>query len=176
MASDRKEFLEPRDIIHLRAAEGWLGLSCPAEAGEELAQLSPGVRSHPDVLAVRYEIFAKAQRWENCLEISREILKAEPKKSSGWIQQSFALHELKRTREALDSLLPAVNQFPLEITVRYNLACYECVLGNLPGAKRRLSEAFSLAHSQKCYPLWRSQALEDIDLEPLRPFLKQVIV
>lgn len=161
--------------MRLRAAEGWLGLGNPIEANEELASLTPEVRRHPDVLGVRYEICARSKRWEACLEIAREILEVAPEKPSGWIQRSFALHELKRTKEALESLLPALDRFPKEITLRYNLACYECVLGNTTEAKRRLSETFSLAQNQKCFAAWRLQALGDADLEPLREYLKQVI-
>jgi len=166
--------LERHDQLRVNAAEGWLGLDNHVEAAEELAQITPAMRSHPDVLSLRCEICASAKRWEECVEIAEAILKIAPKNSLAWIRRSFALHELKRTQEALEKLLPAVDHFPKVIVIPYNVACYECVLGNLDAAKRWLSEAFNLAHKQRCFMEWRSQSLEDPDLEPLRDYLRQV--
>jgi len=42
----------------------------------------------------------------------------------------------------------------------FNLACYECQLGNLETTKERLRRAFELE------PLYRQRALDD-DLKPL---------
>ena len=107
------------------------------------------------------------------MEVAETNLKTAPENSIGWIRRSFALHELKRTREALEKLLPAVEHFPEEMVIRYNVACYECVLGNMSQAKLRLSEAFDLARKKRCLAEWRLQALADPDLEPLREYLKQ---
>jgi len=38
--------------------------------------------------------------------------------------KQLALHELKRTQEAFDLLLPAADKFPAPWTIPYNLACY----------------------------------------------------
>ncbi len=45
--------LSPADHHHLQAAEGWLGLGCPLEAGQELEQITPPLQAHPAVLALR---------------------------------------------------------------------------------------------------------------------------
>jgi len=45
--------------------------------------------------------------------------------------------------------------------LHYNLACYECQLGDLGVAKARLRHAFNLDDR------FRAKALEDEDLEPL---------
>jgi predicted Zn-dependent protease len=159
--------LEPRDRMHLDAAEGWLGLGNQIEANEELELITPEMRSHPDVLKARYDIHAKAKRWERCVDIAEAIMKFAPESPIGWIRRSLALRELKLTEKALEKLLPAVDEFPEEIGIYYNLACYECVLGNLGGAKLRLAEAFSLAQKQGCFDKWRFAALIDPDLEKL---------
>jgi hypothetical protein len=44
--------LEPHDKRHLDAAQGWLGLGNWREANEELEQITPERRAHPDVLAL----------------------------------------------------------------------------------------------------------------------------
>jgi tetratricopeptide (TPR) repeat protein len=168
------DLLERHDLLHLNAADGWLGLGNHVEAEEELAQITPAMRSHPDVLTMRCEICAQARRWEECVELAEAILKMAPKNSFAWMRRSFALHELKRTQEALEKLLPAADHFPKVIVIPYNLACYECVLGNINQAKTRLLGAFHLAHKQRCFAEWRALALADSDLEPLREYLEHL--
>ena len=124
--------LEPPDSLHLRAAEGWLELGNYTEANEELEQITPLMRAHPHVLAMRYEIYSQAKRWDYAVEIASTLVQQLPDNALHWINRSFALHELKRTREARDLLLPAAAKFPDGDAIRYNLACYECQLGNLP--------------------------------------------
>ena len=46
--------------------------------------------------------------------------------------------------------------------MRYNLACYECQLGNLDRAKRWLEKAFELGDARNM----KLAALDDPDLEP----------
>jgi predicted Zn-dependent protease len=159
--------LEPPDLMHLRAAEGWLGLGNFVEANEELEKITPDERVHPRVLEVRYEVYAMARRWGECVDIAEAMVRLAPQSSVGWIRRSFALHELKQTLEALEKLLAAVDRFPEEIVIYYNLACYECALGNTAHATLRLGEALSLAQKQGCFDKWRLAALEDRDLERL---------
>ena len=54
--------------------------------------------------------------------------------------------------------LQAVERHPKEPMIHYNLACYECVLGEVEVAKARLQHVF------KMYPKARIMALEDEDL------------
>jgi predicted Zn-dependent protease len=163
--------LEWHDVRHLEAAEGWLGLGDLGEAKLELAAIPEQKHSNPKVLQVRYLICAKERRWEVCVELAESMVQLEPAAPFGWIHRSYALHELKRTREALDQLLPAAMRFPEDATLRYNLACYECVLGNLELAKQRLFEAFKIAATDQCLEEYRSTASEDSDLKPLWGFL-----
>jgi len=158
--------LEPHDVMHLNAAEGWLGLGNVIEADKELKQIAPAMRSHPEVMAVRYNMMAKAECWQACEEIADNLVTLVPESTFGWIHRSFALHEMKCTQEALDKLLPALDLFPDEILIRYNLACYECVLGNMSQAKLHLVEAFDLAHKQDCTDQWKASMLKDEDLKP----------
>jgi Tfp pilus assembly protein PilF len=51
--------------------------------------------------------------------------------------------------------------FPKEAIIFYNLACYECQLGETKSAKDYLKKAFELDLN------WRKAALEDEDLKPL---------
>jgi tetratricopeptide (TPR) repeat protein len=155
--------LDAPDTFHLSAAIGWLELGNWNEANEELEKITPDFRAHPDVLAIRLGIYAKAKKWEQCVDIGNALVKAIPNRSFGWLQRSFALHELKRTQEAAELLIPAAVLFPKEWLIRYNLACYACQLGKRKEAWEWLEFAFDLSDSKAV----KLMALNDPDLETL---------
>jgi predicted N-acetyltransferase YhbS len=155
--------LQPPDTMHLLAAQGWFELGNHVEANEELESITPQNRTHPGVLEVRWAIYAAAKKWEAALDIASALIQLMPDHSVGWIHRSFALRELNRTAEARDNLLPVLEKFPDDAIMRYNLACYECQLGNLEQAKDWLEKAFRIGKARKM----KSMALEDPDLEPL---------
>jgi len=154
--------LEPPDTHHLLAAEGWLGLGCWEEARAEWDKLRPVSRAHSDALRVRCEIHGAAKEWELCFRAAATLVDREPEAAVGWIQRSYALHELQRTPEAYRLLLEAVERFPKCHTVAYNLACYTCQLGMRDEAWRWFSKALALGGTQ----VIKSMALEDRDLQP----------
>jgi tetratricopeptide (TPR) repeat protein len=80
------------------------------------------------------------------------------------------LHELKRTQEALDALLPAAAKFPKHWLIRYNLACYCSQLGRLQEAMQWLEKAIGLADKSEV----KAMALADPDLEPLRREIRKI--
>src|ERR1019366_7815155 len=90
------------DLHHLRAASGWLELGNPFEANEALEEITPRLRVHPDVLEIRWQIYSKEKKWEACVDMAVAVIKLAPEKHDGWIHQTFALHELKRTEEAFE--------------------------------------------------------------------------
>src|SRR5205807_7054356 len=148
-----------RDQRHLDAAQGWLGLGNHLEANEELEQIAPQLRGHPDVLAVRLQVYEAAEKWEYAAEVARAICHLAPDNSFGWIRYAFALHVLKRTKEAHDILLPIVDRFPEQHIIPYNLACYSCQLGNRREALKWLEKAIDLAGTSEI----KLMALNDPD-------------
>ncbi len=155
--------LEPPDTLHLQAAQGWLELGNYIEANEELEKITPELRAHPAVLAVRWEIYAKAKKWDACLDFASALVQMVPDHPLGWVHRSFCLHELERTAEARDNLLRVVDKFPEHAVMRYNLACYECQLGRLEQAKNWLEKAFKLGDAKAM----KLAGLDDPDLQPL---------
>jgi predicted Zn-dependent protease len=151
------------DSRHLQAAEGWLGLGNHLEAKEELDQISPAFRAYPAVLAVRYAVYASEKNWEMAAQIARAISEREPESPIGPVKLAHALHEMKRTQEAWNVLLPVAQAFPGESIINYNLACYACQLGNLKEAMEWLEKAIDLAGTNEV----KQMALDDPDLEPL---------
>jgi hypothetical protein len=77
--------LEPPDLHHLIAADGWLGLGNWQEAQSEIEKITPELRLHPDVQEVRWQIQAKAKNWEEVICVARETTHDDKnrEKSSG---------------------------------------------------------------------------------------------
>jgi len=151
------------DKRYLEAAEGWLGLDNWQEANAELDFITSEMGAHPDVLCVRWHVYARAGKWLWAFTVAKAISEFLPDKPFGWVHMAFSLHELKRSQEAMDVLLPVVDKFPDDYLMRYNLACYACQTGNLKGAMDWLEKAIDLAGKNDL----RKMALEDPDLEPL---------
>ncbi|HWF19033.1 MAG TPA: tetratricopeptide repeat protein [Verrucomicrobiae bacterium] len=152
--------LEPPDTHHVNAAQGWLGLGNANEANAELDKIPDALQSHPDVLELRWQVYANARKWQQCVEVGARLVELAPRKPQGWIHRSYALHELKQTRDALEALLPAVTLFPKEWLIQYNLACYCCRLDEPERALQFLRQAFKLGDAKEVKPM----ALTDPDL------------
>jgi tetratricopeptide (TPR) repeat protein len=160
--------LQPPDSHHLRAAQGWLELGTPEEALKEVEQIISSAQAHPEVLNLRWEVLAAEKKWEPALEVATKLIGSDSEDPAGWVHRSYCLHELKRTLEARDNLLGVVDKFPLSATIRYNLACYECQLGDLAKARQWLEKAFRLGKRSHM----RLAALKDHDLQPLWPEIR----
>ena len=148
----------------VNAAIGWLELHAPAEARAELEALSPAHAFHPDTLAAWWRVHAAEQRWDEALRVAELEVMSAPEAMSGWVDRSYSLHELQRTAEARDALLPAVKKFPEASLIPYNLACYACRLGNPAEARQWLLKAIARGEKAEIKAL----ALEDPDLALLR--------
>ncbi len=153
--------LDGHDRI-LLAAQGYSELSMFDEALEELDSLPPEAGQHATVVELRAVILMQARRWANALELSRDLCRREPAKTSGFIHTAFCLHELGDTVGARDLLLTGPNTLHAEPTFHYNLACYECALGNLDMARMHLDKSFQLDKK------FRDYARTDPDLAAIR--------
>lgn len=156
--------LDYPDLHHARAADGWLDLGRPQEAAAELAILSQASAANPGVLDLYWRLESSRLNWERAAAIAHEITCIAPWLPNGWIHRSYALHELRRTEEALGNLLKAEPQFPTNSLIPYNIACYLCQLGDLESARRWLQRTVELKGLKNLQAL----AAEDPDLAPLR--------
>ena len=90
------------------------------------------------------------------------IINLAPDRADGWIHRSFALHDLQRTQEAFDQLLPVADKFPKIWTIPYNLACYASRLHQFDVAQKWLKQAITVDTKTV-----QAAAIEDEDLKPL---------
>jgi predicted Zn-dependent protease len=146
--------------VHL-AAQGYFELEMYTDAIKTLDTLSFEDQLHSEVLELRVVVEMKLCRWKRALVASEKLCAVAPDAAIGFIHAAFCLHELGRTREAREVLLEGPASLVNEATYHYNLACYECVLGNLDTARAYLDASVSLDGKLKEF------AQEDPDLEPL---------
>jgi len=165
--------IEPPDAHCLNAATGWLMLGNAAEARTEFDQISPALRLHPEVLDFEWRLLATERQWLAAAEVGERLVQACPNDANAWVHRSYALHELGRTREAFDQLLPAAERFPKETIIPYNLACYLCQLGDLAAARDWLDQSLARGKGAQQKLLRLHAAMEDLDLKPLWPELRQ---
>lgn len=151
------------DNLHAQAAEGWLELGNDVEAKVELEKISRPNQSHPDILELRWHVHAHAREWDHCVDAASAIIKQAPDQADAWIHRSYALHELKRTQEALDQLLPVADRFPALWVIPYNLACYCAQLARLEESRAWIKKALAIDRQSV-----ETSAAEDPDLKPLR--------
>jgi tetratricopeptide (TPR) repeat protein len=152
------------DSHFLNAATGWLELGSAIEAREELARIAPKYQLHPDVLAVRWSIHAKEEKWELAFEVATAFTRVAPEMSQGWVDLSISHYRLGRTQAAWDGLAAVENKFADEWLVFYNLACYAAQLGNLDGAIALIQKAMKLGDEYQI----RKLVMNDPDLIPIR--------
>jgi len=128
--------LTPPDSHHVTAAEGWLELGNPAESKGELARVSPKKAGHPEVLETWFALHAHAKDWPAALAVAEQLVATAPKRVSGWLHRAYALRRTPggSVATAYQALRPALNDFPKEPTIPYNLACYACVMGRVDEA------------------------------------------
>ena len=146
----------------LLAAQGYSELGMFDDALEELESLPVELIQHSAVVELRTVVLMQARRWKLALTASRSLCRVAPEKSTGFIHAAFCLHELGRTDEARDTLLAGPEALHTEPTYHYNLACYECALGNLDLARLHLEKSIELDKKFKDF------AKNDPDLAALR--------
>jgi len=163
--------LEPNDRFFLESASGWLMLGNAGEAFQELKQISPTARNRPEVLMCLWEIHAHSRQWVQAIDAADQLIARSPDQPEGYIKRAYALHELKRTQEAWDTLAPVSTRFKENWLIPYNLACYACQLGRSADAVKLLKKALRLGDAGEI----RTMALEDSDLEPLRQAIEKLV-
>ncbi len=152
---------EPDDRT-LLAAQGYCELGMFDDALGEIGTMPPDAQRNPKSIEMRVHIFMRAKRWQLALEESHELCAQLPAHPMGFIHASFCLHEMGRTAEARELLLGGPDTLHTEPTYHYNLACYECRLGQLDLARAHLEKSFAIDRK------FRHHARLDPDLEALR--------
>lgn len=144
------------------AAQGYFELEMNKESLAELDKLPFAEQILPEVLEMRVLILMKDHHWEQALDVSEKLCAVAPNEPSGFIHAAFCLHELGKTQQAKELLLEGPASLATDPTYHYNLACYECALGNIETARAYLKSSVSMDKDL------REFAKYDPDLKALR--------
>ncbi len=164
--------LEPPDVHHFQAAQGWLGLGARADAWAELDAISSPNQRHPAVLDLRWTMHVEAREWDAALKVAGDMLAHAPDRADSWLHHAYALRRathggLAQARIALE---PAAEKFPKEPVIPYNLSCYACQLQQLDEARAWLRKALQAGKKSEL----KRMALADPDLEALWEEIRQL--
>ena len=147
-------------------ARGYLELGLLAEAARELALISAKEKGAVEVIEVHVELYTRAKRWSAAAALAEKVVQAKPDEPGGWISWAYATRRDQDISSAEQILLRAEKRLGGTCgMIHYNLACYRCQQGDLEGAKERLTIACRLE------PIWKTAALEDADLVPLKSYV-----
>lgn len=151
-----------RTSRRLEYAVGYLELGLFAEANEELECVANDDRVLTSYLGVRLECSLRLKQWEVVADVGYDLVRWDESNEHAWIARAFALNAMGRVEEARDVLLVAEEHCRERIgNLHFNLACYECTIGDHEEARRRLLLA-CLADSK-----WKKAALNETDLIPI---------
>lgn len=163
------------DAHHLAAACGWLELGLPHEAENELKNMAPACRQHPQVLRLRCQIAAAQQQWRQCAELAHSLTQVAPEDVRGWMHWAHSLHQLGKTAEARELLLQAMDMFEPDSRMALDLSCYACCLGHLSESQEWLARAFELAAQPQEREALKARALVEPSLAPLRDVIQHLV-
>ena len=152
---------------HLTAAAGYLELGMAADASAELDSIEPVRRSDWQVLALRVAVCQETKDWVPMLLLSERLVAMQPAQSQWLISLAYATRRCQSLEAARKILLGALDRFPEESTIPYNLACYEAQLGQVAAARDLLVRAIRMNDAH------RTMALADPDLAPLHGELRR---
>ena len=157
--------LQHPDPMHLEAAAGWIQLGDYNSANDELEKIRTEWHTHPDVLDLRWLIYAHNKQWDACLDIASAIVKIASDRVWGWVHKAYALRRATGggIEKAKTVLLEAAKLFPDDDIIQYNLACYCAQLGQLDAAQEHLDKSYELGDAKQI----KLMALDDDDLKPL---------
>lgn len=144
-------------------ATGYLALGMVKDAAAELRAIEGAEAEAPETLTVWVALYHETRQWRRLVTVAERLARVAPELEQGWISWAYALRELERVAEAQAVLREAEPRHGAESAVlHYNLACYACLLGDRPEARKRLARAVAMDAD------FREGAREDPDLAAMR--------
>jgi tetratricopeptide (TPR) repeat protein len=156
--------MSPPEQIERAGAYHFLGLH--DEAMECLEFLPDALRNDRDINVLRLSILQGQGNWPAAAALAKSTLPARPASPEFYVMGAYAIRRLESI-EAAHAFLRHGAPFSEKAAIWwYNLACYECCMGNLERADDLLDRAFNLDES------YRNLAENDDDLEAWREALE----
>ncbi|MDB0030684.1 hypothetical protein N9E34_04400 [Opitutales bacterium] len=154
--------------VHWRRSHGYLAMEMYEDAKRELRALPKeepwGKRSKVFFLSIDQEL----ENWEGAQKIARGLRYEFSEEVDWWIADAYATRRHESITEARSILLEGLALHFDDGLIRFNLACYACVLKKPGECMDFLKEA--VKRDEK----FKLMALEDEDLADVREALVQL--
>jgi predicted Zn-dependent protease len=128
----------------LQIVQGYYELGMIDDARTELAEVEAEFQPTPNLIQMRILLLLHEKEWSEAHELSAQLRAMDPEGCAGYIHGAYSLHEMKRTREALDLLSQGPSSLKEEALYYYNLGCYRAALGDVETARECLHKSFDL--------------------------------
>ena len=129
-----------------------MGLGLLKQAVEELGAVGAADQSSIPVRLAWVELHLAASNWAELVAVAREVAREDPGQERAWIGWAFGQRRLTSLADARLVLVEAVaHHGNTSSLLHYNLACYECQLGNHDMARVRLHGPLPIVRQ-----VWRS--------------------
>lgn len=149
-------------LKHLRAAQGYLDLEMTVEAAREIELMASQDRVRPEVLGFRVLLYMKAEKWKKGCIAAQHMTTLEPHVATWWQYLASCTRNWKSPAEAERVTREAVELFPRDATLQFNLGCLCSIQGKLREASYWISSALKLNKELK------DTTLDHPDLIPIR--------
>lgn len=145
----------------IEAAHGYHELELHVDAWKVLDDLPAEDKAHPLVVLLRLDILLALDRWDDAVALGTGACRQWPVIDGFFLKTTTALLELKDYQKAKDLLLAGPESLQQKAVYWYDLACCQCMTGEVEQAKRSLIECFNREE------VLRMRALYDPDLEAI---------
>jgi predicted Zn-dependent protease len=155
---------------HIEATKGWILLGNQGDAHQELDEISHAWKEHPEVLELRWYLFAEEEKWDAALRIAQKLHKKHPKRLFGWLAHAHSILKCTGNPEAARKLLcPAAEMFDGP-QIAYGLACYSSLAGKFAEGREWLARALAKSHTDEVDEF----CTVNPELEALTEFLQKI--
>jgi tetratricopeptide (TPR) repeat protein len=145
----------------MQRADGFLDLKLWQRARAELECLPQERRESLLYYLLLLRLAFGEEDWKSAVKWADALRKGDPGVPEYWVQFAYATRRTHDIHSARNILVEAIEKFPSEAIIPYNLACYACSSGDVDLARAYLRTAFSLELA------YRDIALEDEGLESM---------
>ena len=145
----------------MEPAHGYYELGMFDDAWKTLDDLPPEDKAHPLVVLLRLDVLIGLDRLDDAITLGTGACRQWPVIDGFFLKTATALIDLKDYPKAKDLLLASPESLHQKAIYWYDLACCQCMTGEVEQAKKSIWECFERDK------VLRMRALYDFDLEPL---------
>jgi len=145
----------------LQRCDGFLDLGMTAQAQSEFQKIPRMFHSRQETCEIILRMAIDEKNWPLAVQVAMDLIQRFPNEPTYHVQLAYSIRRKDNIVAARAVLLQAQRRFKKMAVIPYNLACYECQLGNQEHALSYLKRAVKLNAD------FMELALDDDDLEPI---------